>query len=136
MVYVVPSSYTCYYSVFPCFYCSYTCYYSVFSCFFIVPERAEIKCSHILILYPTHSSISFVILLFNMYDESIVNPVLQAISTFFIRVHVGQDFKSYKKISGQMTEFPMDVSRLRVLREPLKIAREIFKHDRLKSRCS
>ncbi|KAL5262230.1 hypothetical protein ACHWQZ_G007821 [Mnemiopsis leidyi] len=45
-----------------------------------------------------------------------------------------KDFKSYKKIASQMSEFPTEGKRLRVLRPAVDLARQIFKVERLKTR--
>lgn len=45
-----------------------------------------------------------------------------------------KDFKSYRKVSSNMSEFPMENARLRELRPALKIARDIFRIERLHTR--
>ena len=45
-----------------------------------------------------------------------------------------KDFKSYKKVSSNMTEFPIENRRLTVLRPAVEVARKIFKIERLKTR--
>jgi len=45
-----------------------------------------------------------------------------------------KDFKAYRKISSNMSEFPMESNRLKNLRPALQIARQIFKIERLHTR--